>query len=325
MKLTHAILSTAILFSVLAGCGGQTASPAPIQPTDSSPDPSRTAGGVESTETSTPTFTAAPPNPGLSLREITVDGMPRSYYLYAPEDFQGRTPLPVVMVFHGLNQEGSYLASTTGFNDLADTEGFLAVYPNGSGGSEGLSWNAGPCCGFASDHQVDEPAFVRGILADLEQWTAIDSRRIYAAGFSNGGGLAYRLGCEMADTLAAIAPVGGAFLYEYERCQPSRPISLLDLHGSADQVVPFAGGGSGVNAFPPVEEVLAFWAEFNRCGEGPLSEQGEAAAHMYYTDCAEGTAVEAYLIQNIGHSWPAKAVWPASQTIWEFFAAHPKA
>jgi polyhydroxybutyrate depolymerase len=323
MKAPYAILPTAILFAGLAGCGGQIPSPAPTQSTDSSPEPSRTAGGAESTESPTLTFTAAPPTPGLSLREITVDDMPRSYYLYAPKDFRSRTPLPVVMVFHGLNQDGSYLASTTGFNDLADTDGFLAVYPNGSGGSEGLSWNAGSCCGFASDHRIDEPAFVRGILADLEQWTAIDSRRIYAAGFSNGGGLAYRLGCEMADTLAAIAPVGGAFIFE--RCRPSRPISLLDLHGSADQVVPFAGGGSGPNMIPPVEEVLAAWAEFNGCGEGPLSEQGEAAAHTYYAGCADGTAVEAYLIQNIGHSWPANAVWPATKTIWEFFAAHPKA
>ena len=73
-----------------------------------------------------------------------------------------------------------------------------------------------------------------------------------------------------------------------------------------------------------MEQGIAAWAAFNGCAEGPLFEQDDAAEHTYYTGCAGGTAVDLFLVRNIGHSWPANVVWPATQTIWDFFTAHPK-
>jgi polyhydroxybutyrate depolymerase len=306
------VLPAAIL---LAGCGSTTTAfpPAPTESATRAP----AAGTFARTSASTPLTT------GLSLRKIDVGGVQRTYYLYVPKGYRLQDPLPVVLIFHGSGQEGSNMVPGTGFNTLADANGFLAVYPNGSGPGEGLSWNAGECCGFAFTLGIDEPAFVRRILSDLERWVAIDPKRIFATGFSNGGILSYRLGCDMADTLAAVAPVAGTLFYD--ACRPSEPVSVIHIHGSADTTVPFAGGNSNNTEWPPVEQGISAWAEFNGCGKAPLTEQVGMVTRIYYLGCAGGTAVNLYLLQDLGHRWPPEGVWPASRTIWDFFAAHPKA
>jgi polyhydroxybutyrate depolymerase len=204
----------------------------------------------------------------------------------------------------------------TGFDDIADTAGFLVVYPEGIG----ASWNAGTCCGYAYETNVDEPAFIREILSDLGTIISVDTKRIYAAGFSNGGGLMYRLACEMSDTFAAVAPVAGALFYSL--CQPQQPVSLIKVHGLADLVAPYTGGGEF--EVPPVEEVIETWAQLNGCTGSPEVEKEKVVTHTFYSSCNAGTAVELYTIEVGGHEWPSKYVWPTSQIIWDFFAAHPK-
>jgi polyhydroxybutyrate depolymerase len=186
------------------------------------------------------------------------------------------------------------------------------VYPNGTGPANQLSWNAGDCCGYASQSSVDEMAFIRGILAEVGALATIDPARIYATGFSNGGFLSYRIACEMADTFAAVAPVGGVL--RFPACEPANPISLIHFHGLSDNVVPYDSGGKAG---------LELFATLDGCTDSTTVEVNPVTAHTIYTSCQEGTAVELYTVEPMGHMWPSQYILPASQIMWEFFKAHP--
>jgi polyhydroxybutyrate depolymerase len=274
--------------------------------------------------TATPTA-AATVLPGDSERSLAVGGMERSYLLHVPSGLADDQPVPLLLVFHGFSGTGDAMAVTTGFNDLADAYGFLAVYPNGLGPVGATSWNAGGCCGFAESNNIDEAAFVRKIISDLQVEANIDPKRIYAAGFSNGAFLAYRLGCELSDVLAAVAPVAGVLLNN--PCLPPQPVSVLHIHGMADLSVPYSGNStpaaSGV--FESVQQSIAAWVQLDGCPPTPDVETNGLATHTVYSPCKNGTAVELYALKGIGHTWPPAEILPASQIIWNFFVAHPKA
>lgn len=270
----------------------------------------------------TPTVTPLPiVAPFDAQRTLTVNGLERAYFLHIPEGLDSQQSPALVFVFHGFQESGTYARSYTGFDRIADANGFIVVYPNGSGTSGSLSWNAGICCGYALLNEVDEPDFVRSIIADVETMVSVDSKRIYATGFSNGALLSYRLACEMSDTFAAVAPAGGVLTFS--PCEPEQPVSLMHVHGMNDTVVPFEGGGSGIQ-FPPVQDSLATWIELDGCnGEGQERQEG-VLTHTTYGSCEPGVSVELYAVDGIGHSWPSQYVVPISQMVWEFFAAHPK-
>ena len=289
--------------SLLAGCAAPAATAVPT---------------AAPTATLAPTATPAPTlEPSDSERKLTVDGAERSYLLHIPSGLDSLQPVPIVLAFHGAGAEPSAMDLMTGFNDIAEEAGFIVVYPEGLG----LTWNAGTCCGYAMQKNVDDIAFVRQMLDDLQKTVQVDVKRIYATGFSNGGGFAYRLACEMPDTFAAVAPVAGAMLYS--PCQPQGLVSLITVHGLADATVPYEGGGE--LEVPPVEQVMTTWAKFDGCAASPQTEKKEKIfVHTVYPSCESGTAVERYAMESGGHAWPSKYVWPASEAIWEFFAAHPK-
>jgi polyhydroxybutyrate depolymerase len=262
---------------------------------------------------------------GDSERRLTVDGMERSYFLHIPPNLAADQPLPLVLVFHGFSGTGESMAMTTGFSDLADSFGFLVVYPNGLGPVGATSWNAGGCCGYAKSNNIDEVAFVRGILSDLGTIARIDSKRVYAAGFSNGAMLSYRLGCEMSDTLAAVAPVAGVLLNN--PCDPAQPVSILHIHGMTDNSVPYSGNTTPAapGVFESVQQSIAAFVGLDGCPLTPEVEQTSLVTHTAYGPCNNGTAVELYALQGIGHTWPPVSILPASQIIWNFFVANPKA
>jgi polyhydroxybutyrate depolymerase len=257
-------------------------------------------------------------------RSVDVAGGQRTYLLHVPPGLMGRTAVPVVFVFHGFTMNPKLQLALSDFNPLADADRFLAVYPTGTGPAQALSWNADTCCGAAAAADVDEPGFVRAILADLEKNVPLDGRRIYAAGFSNGAFLAYRLACEMSETFAAIAPLVGNITDL--PCEPAEPVSVIHFHGISDHSIPFSDsdiGGTWTSRWS-VLRGIAFWASFDGCSDSPIVEQDGVAAHTVYSGCRDGTGVELYALKGIGHAWPPPAVFPATQTVWDFFAAHPK-
>jgi polyhydroxybutyrate depolymerase len=230
-----------------------------------------------------------------------------------------------VFVFHGFQESSDIARQYTGMDAVASANGFIVAYPNGSGPGGSLSWNAGGCCGDAVANKVDETAFVRSMISDVNTLVTVDPKRIYAVGFSNGALLSYRLACEMSDTFAAVAPVAGVLLSD--PCQPVEHVALMDVHGLTDPVVPLDGGGTNPvsgRPFPSVVKSVETWAKLDGCTGEPQVEQNRVATHTTYGSCADDTSVELYTIAGNGHNWPSPYAVPVSQIIWQFFTDHPK-
>lgn len=295
-----------------------------ISTTSCAPSAAIASPTLEPTATALPAPSPAPTIlPEDSTRELEINGSRRTYQLHIPPGLAQDHPIPVVFFFHGLYSV-SITRSTTDFDETADTNRFIAVYPVGLG----ASWNAGDCCGIAVKDQVDEVAFVRQILEDLGTIATIDPKRIYAIGFYNGAMLSYRLACEMSDTFAAVAPVAGTLLFD--QCQPQQPVSILHIHGLSDPYVPYEGGTSleaSIPPLPPAEQGIETWAQLNECTGSPQTTMEGAITHTSYT-CRAGTAIELFTIEGL-EGWPQPAGagdrnFATNETIWEFFAAHPK-
>lgn len=253
---------------------------------------------------------------GVSEHTIVSGGVERSYRLYAPPGLDRSRSLPVVLVFHGYGQSVAGLVRLTGFDGEARREGFLAVYPY----SVGLGWNAGDCCGGGPRLRVDDVEFVDDILADLRRRYRLDPRRTYATGISNGGIFSYYLACHRARTFAAIGPVAATML---PPCNPSRPVSVIHVHGLDDRVLPYEGG-EGVRRidWPSVESAIDFWRDEDRCGVPIVRRSG--AATITSSRCAKGTAVRLIAIDGQGHGWPGEPI-DTTATVWRFFEMHPRA
>jgi polyhydroxybutyrate depolymerase len=275
-----------------------------------------------------PTATPAPTmQTGDSTRTLAVGSLERNYLLHIPPGLDSQRPAPVVFVFHGYTMTADIMPITTGFNAVADTGGFLVVYPNGIS----RSWNGTGCCGDAVNKNIDDLAFVRQMLKDLGTITRIDPRRIYASGFSNGAVFSYRLACEMSDTFAAVAPVSGWLTTN--PCQPEQPVSIVHVHGTKDAYegqtwTPGDVGTTGTTAIivPSVEQAIATWAQLDGCSGAAQVEKQGIITHTIHSSCQAGTAVELYAIEGGTHTWPSLYAFPTASTqmIWNFFKAHPK-
>jgi polyhydroxybutyrate depolymerase len=288
----------------------------------------------------TRSFRAAPDPASDSTHTLTFDGVQRSYLLHVPSSYDGTKPVPLVLDFHGGGGQAENQMRVSGFNGLADEQGFLVAYPNGTGrlGDAVLTWNGGTCCGYAVNNNVDDVGFVRAMLAEIQATYKIDSKRIFATGLSNGGILSYRLACEASDLIAAIGPVAGT--QNIVPCEPSAPVSVIHFHGTDDRHLPYDGGVGdqslvGVD-FASVQQSIDFWVKFDSCPSSPATTTAQDVRHDAYGPCLNGTAVELYTIIGGGHAWPGSEgpAWPggdaptqsvsATRVIWDFFAAHPK-
>jgi polyhydroxybutyrate depolymerase len=259
---------------------------------------------------------------------IEHGGAERSYRVVVPED---GTCAPRALVFdlHGLTSNPVQQDWITGIDELARARGFVSVRPAGSGAV--ASWNAGTCCGQAAQQGVDDVGFLDAVRARVAAAVEIDRRRVYATGLSNGAYLSHRLACERADVYAAVAPVAGVL--GLTECASSRPVPVLQIHGTEDPLVPYDGGGLGGG--PSARATAAFWAARNACDQVPevTFEEGEARCERW-SDCAGGADVELCTIGGGGHSWPGgpDLVLPmlgetsqdldATRRILDFFEAH---
>jgi polyhydroxybutyrate depolymerase len=278
---------------------------------------------------------------GRGLREgersLEIQGETRSYYVHVPPAAAAGKPLAVVFVLHGGGGSARHARAQTGFDAVADREGFLVVYPNGSGrfGERLLTWNAGSCCEYAAKQNVDDVAFFRAMVNALQKEHAIDPKRVYATGMSNGAMMSYRLACEMSDVFAAVAPVAGVQVAP--SCEPREPVSVMHVHGSADENV-LLQGGVGASAFakdvrPPVAPAIQRWARHDGCAATPTITREGAVETSRHAPCTAGAEVVFHLVHGGGHAWPGSQLkappersteMPATEVIWSFFAQHPK-
>src|SRR5271155_2365498 len=211
------------------------------------------------------------PAPLTGTRPASMDfgGRIRTYLLHVPVGYDGKRLLPVVFVLHGATQSADSAEKMSGMSAKADQERFLVVYPSGTG--QISTWNAGNCCGYALENNVDDIGFFRALLEKLESDYTIDRKRIYFTGISNGAMMSYRAACEMSDQIAAIAPVEGALNVD---CHPSMPVSVLIFHGTADRLVAFNGGTTPFQVGErrsdnSVANAVEFWVNHDACSTVP--------------------------------------------------------
>lgn len=313
-----------------------------IATTTATPAPASTATpGVTAAPTAVPTVAARPAEPGTTERQLSHDGLDRSYLLHIPPSYDGRTLMPLVLVFHGGGGNARNVLRQTHFDEVADRNGFIAAFPNGTGRLARLllTFNAGNCCGVAVERGVDDDGFTRALIGELTSTLAVDPRRVYVTGLSNGAIMSYRLACEAADLIAAIAPVAGAL--NAPNCSPAAPISLIAFHGTADQAVLYEGGSAPVQpdrrdrVDASVADSVGFFVAFNGCAGAPVSTRSGSIVHDSWAGCGSGTAVELYTVEGGGHAWPGGEAGfagsdvptdeiDAGEAMWAFFAAHPK-
>jgi polyhydroxybutyrate depolymerase len=249
--------------------------------------------------------------PSFAETQITVGRDVRSYVLFRPSSL-GTKPAPLVIVMHGYTQGIDGIQVMTGFSELASKVGFVVAYPRGTS----HSWNAGTCCGHNTN---DDVAFIKALIDKLVQKAHVDPKRVFATGMSNGGMMSNRLGCEITDQLAAVASVSGSLLID--SCHPSRPISVLEMHGIDDHLVPYEGGQFQQTTFPPTMSVMKQWANINGCGATPTTKQSGPATTYSWTACRDGASVVLYAIAGGGHEWFHDP--DATQVVWDFFSGAP--
>lgn len=291
---------------------------------------------------STSTYNTAKNTPAVSAVEqlaqhtVSIGDVRRTYLVHQPTGYQPNKTWPLVLSFHSLYSSAELQAKQTKFNLAADRHGFLVVYPQGWHGS----FNVGGCCGRAAVEKIDEFAFVRAMLAELKSKYSINPACVYAVGIGNGGSLCYQLGREMASEFAAICSVNGDM--SEAGSNPTRPVPVLHIHGSADPLVPFSGGVGPTDfqkrTYRPIVDVLAQWRAWNHCQEVADETKDETLytyTHFAPTAGTSGAEIVLYQIKRGGHCWPGgtqllpSAIFgtqvdaiDASEVIWKFFASH---
>jgi polyhydroxybutyrate depolymerase len=273
--------------------------------------------------------TAAPSEkyqqPGDYLDYLTIDGVPRLFAVHLPPSYRTDRRLPLVVNLHAYTRTMFEQEEVSGMNAKADQEGFVVVHPQAL--NDPPSW-WGPLPGEQGQPDRD---FFRALLPYLQRRLAIDPARIYATGLSNGGTMTHRLGCDMPDTFAAIAPVAGGHT-AYDQCAIDEPISVLVIHGTDDQVIPYYGQD---RMSAPVHVWVEAWAERNGCHPEPsVNSMDELVTQELWLNCDQGVEVALYTLEGGGHTWPGSFVdmisgtsFPyinATDLIWEFFESHPK-
>lgn len=266
----------------------------------------------------------------VQLNLIDVGGEARSYILHVPENARPDKPLPVLVMLHGAGGDAERARLASGFDDYADADQFIVVYPNGTQAADipgEFSWNAGACCGAPQRAKVDDVAFIAAVLDEVAAQHPVDPSRVYLTGFSNGGMLSYRLSCELGERFAGIAVVGGAL--NISVCAAPVPMSVLIVHGISDQTVPYDGGRSNERTAArfgqwenvSVADSAGFWRDRNGCDRKPVSRIEGPIATDSYQGCVDDRMLEVVSITGGTHSWPRLDTqgYDASASILSFF------
>ena len=282
-----------------------------------------------------------------SLRRIEVDGRPREYLLHVPRGLASTQAAPLVLVFHGGGGDGAGTERLTGFSALADRERIVVAYPNGVG----RNWNDGRDVPDSAAHRerVDDVGFVAALLDAVGRERAIDPRRVYATGISNGGVFSHYLAAKLSERIAAIAPVVGGIADGLRPVfAPRAPVSVLIFQGTADPLVPYGGGGvmgGRRGRIISTDETVRLWVEANGAALQPVVEDlpdtdpqdGCRAKRFTHAGGRAGAEVVLIRLEGGGHTWPGGAQYlpqrligrvcrdvDGTAAIWSFFRAHSK-
>ncbi len=264
-------------------------------------------------------------------RTIEHGGRTREYRLYAPPDLDPNKPAPLVFALHGGGGNAAREERRVAYNEYAERDGWIVVYPNGVDGH----WNdLRGYEGFLSHREnVDDVGLIEALLGKLRAEFSIDEKRIFVTGGSNGGLLSHTVAARLADRIAAIAPIVGSMARPvYQDFRPARPVSVLMINDKGDPRVRWDGGARGRSNFVSMPETIAIWKRANGCGSGQTvsaeaiaGEEGDArVSHTVWSGCADGVNLELYVVEANRHGHPTAVLDKENgrrvyQVIWDFF------
>ncbi|MBF6329876.1 polyhydroxybutyrate depolymerase [Nocardia transvalensis] len=264
-----------------------------------------------------PAETTTPPGGlGPDDRKVTLDwgGKQRSYVVHLPPGHDGTAALPLVVAMHYYPGDAAGVAETSGWNDKADRENFVVVYPEG----HGSAFNALICCG-----SEDDVGFIRTVVDQVADEWKIDRKRVYASGISNGGDMSFKLAVELPGTFAAIAPVSGGFIGPAAAdpaYRPSKPVSVITFLGGKDRY------------YSQFDTGITQWQQRLACTADRPPTQYPKGITVATSRCGDGSDLAVYRLPEMDHAWPGatrglyadpEAGVNATDLAWDFFEAHP--
>ena len=268
-------------------------------------------------------------SPKIIHGAIVQDELSREYILYVPASYTGCDPVPLVFNFHGyttLEHVERYMeGEVCDFRPVADSAGFIIVYPKGTPDSDSLFfWSFGDIT-----QPTDDLGFTESLLDSIASEYNIDLTRVYATGFSLGGFFSYYLACHLSDRLAAIASVKGTMWgLNFDECDPQQPIPILQISGTNDYTVPYFGSNTVWGYMEPIETVIQYWVDHNNCNPTPtttalpdINPADLITVHqMVYSEGDNGVTVE-FIVEVGGvHDWPTSL--STSVEIWKFLSKY---
>ena len=273
-------------------------------------------------------FTTLPPsstiNYGINEFEVIFDEIPREYTVYIPENYNHSIPTPILFAFHGFGGSNNFIMNSAGFNEIADEENFIVVYPQGSLIFNLLAhWNVG---GFTEGSNTDDVAFVDYLISSLSEIYNVNLDRVYATGMSNGGFMSFLLACQLSNKIAAIASVTGSMTTQtLNECDPQREVPILQIHGTNDPIVPY----NGIQEWnTQIDNVLDYWVLNNQCSPNPEvndledinNDNGFTVQEIIYNNGLNGSMVKHFKVNGGTHVWFQDEDINSSSLIWEFFS-----
>jgi poly(3-hydroxybutyrate) depolymerase/surface polysaccharide O-acyltransferase-like enzyme len=253
----------------------------------------------------------------------------RMYRVYLPPSYSNLVPHALIMNFHGYGGSAYSQERDSEFDTIANVNNVVIVYPEGSEDKNGLrGWNTG----LHPSITANDVLFVSDMLNQLQSNLCINLNQIYATGFSNGGGFVNMLACTLSNRIAAFAPVSGSYVTSAKNCKVSRPVSLMEVHGSADTVVPYQGNIEDHE--PSILSWATSWAQRDDCHTKPhISDTEKNMVRYSWTGCKSQSTVINYKLLGGEHEWPdvhftlnknghSKKV-TINNLIWQFFQQHP--
>ncbi len=261
------------------------------------------------------------------IDSFMVGGLMRNFRVYVPAIYNASNAVPLILNLHGYTSNAIEQEFYGNLRPIADTANFIIVHPNGTKDLNGDQyWNN------FDGSTVDDLGFLSALIDTISSRYTINQNRIYSTGMSNGGFMSYDLACFLSNRIAAIASVTGSIVLSHlATCNPTHPTPVMEIHGTADATVPYAGTA----VFSPTESVVNYWVGYNQCDTTPAftalpdisTTDGCTAEHYVYSGGNHGATVEFFKVLGGAHTWPGAAFtigvtnqdFSASKEIWRFF------